>query len=321
MTPRLPLRALLALLLFALVLVACKREAPADQARAPGDPVEAVEAMAAALRQNDVVRYSHLSLPPDLHARSAALWDRRAAEAEPASDEDVEKYDRLMARLLAPGAEEDLAKDLEQQLARLEQEIGGQWPLMQATATIFLSAAIQANTELTDDEKAHGTDVATQLIDWADPALFTDRDRGRQAIAVAVATARELQLPTLAEARALTHGPAMEKAGIALAGTKQLLRIYGLDLDAMLDGVSAELVAAEGDTATVKVSYPLQGKTVSFEMAMLRRDGAWYGANAITDAEAELAEAAAEAEDLAGPSAADGTGPAAPATDGDGAAR
>lgn len=309
MTPRLPLRALLALLLLTLALVACKRETPADEARAPGDPVEAIETMAAALRQNDLVRYSHLSLPPDLNARSAALWDRRAAEAEPASAEDAEKYDRLMARLMSPGAEDDLARDLDQHLARLEQEIGGQWPLMQATATIFLNAAIQANTELSEDEKAHGTEVVTQLIDWADPALFTDRARGRQAITVAVDTARELQLPTLAEARRLTHAPAMEKAGIALAGTKQLLRIYGLDLDAMLDGVAAELVAAEGDTATVKVSYPLQGKTVAFEMDMVRRDGAWYGASAVRDAEAELAEAEALAETPD------------PASDGDGAAR
>jgi hypothetical protein len=308
MTPKLPLRALLALLLLTLVLAACRREAPADQARAPGDPVEAVEAMAAALRQNDLVRYSHLSLPADLHARSAALWDRRAAEAEPASAEDAEKYDRLMARLLAPDAEEDLGREMDEQLARLEQEIGGQWPLMQATATIFLSAAIQANTELSADEKTHSTEVATQLIDWADPALFTDRERGRQAIAVAIDTARALDLPTLAEARALSHEPAMAKGGIALAGTKDLLKVYGLDVDAMLDGVAAELVAAEGDTARVKVSYPLQGKTVSFEMDMVKRDGAWYGATAIRDAEADLAEA----EALAGP---------APAPDGDGAAR
>jgi hypothetical protein len=291
MTPRLPLRALLALLLFALVLGACRREAPADEARAPGDPVEAVEAMADALRQNDLVRYSHLTLPPDLQARSAALWDRRMAEAAPVSAEDAEKYDRMMARLLAPGAEEDLARDLDQQLAKLESEIGGQWPLMQATATIFLTAAIQANTELSEEEKAHGTEVATRLIDWADPALFTDRERGRRAITVAVDTAQALQLPTLAEVRALPRDAAMEKGGLALAGAKDLLRIYDLDLDAMLDGVSAELVAAEGDTARVKVSYPLQGKTLAFEMEMLRRDGAWYGATAIRDAEAELAEA------------------------------
>jgi len=310
MTPRLPLRALLALLLFALVLGACRREAPADEARAPGDPVEAVEAMAAALRQNDLVRYSHLSLPPELHARSAALWNARAAEAEPVSDEDAGKYDRLMARLMAPGAEQDLGRDLDQQLARLEQEIGGQWPLMQATATIFLNAAIQANTELSADEKSHGTEVATRLIDWADPALFTDRDRGRQAIAVAVQTARELNLPTLAEVRALPHDPAMEKAGIALAGTKALLRIYGLDLDAMLDGVRAEQVSAAGDRARIKVSYPLQGKTVAFEMDMLQRDGGWYGAAAIRDAEEDLAEAEALA-----------TTEAPPAADGDGAAR
>ncbi len=310
MTPRLPLRALLALLFFALVLGACRREAPADAARAPGDPVEAVEAMAAALRENDLVRYSHLSLPPELHARSAALWDRRMAEAEPASDEDAEKYDRLMARLLAPGAEEDLARDMDQQLAKLQQEIGGQWPLMQATATIFLNAAIQANAELTEDEKTHGSEVATRLIDWADPDLFTDRERGRRAIRVAVDTAQALQLPTLADVRALPREPAMEKAGLALAGAKDLLRIYDLDLDVMLAGMAAELVSAEGDTARVKVSYPLQGKTVSFQMDMLRRDGAWYGAAAIRDAEAELAEADALA-DTEG----------APPIDGDGAAR
>ncbi|GAB2500389.1 hypothetical protein [Arenimonas alkanexedens] len=302
MTPRLLLRASLALLIFTLALTACRREAPADQARAPGDPVEAVEAMTAALRQNDLVRYSHLSLPPELHARSAALWDRRVAEAEPTSAEDAEQYDRLMARLLAPDAEASLGRDMEQQLAKLENEIGGQWPLMQATATIFLSAAIQANTELSADEKTHATDVATQLIDWADPGLFTDRERGRRAIAVAVATARSLQLPTLADVRALPREAALEKGGIALAGTKDLLRIYDLDLDTLLDGVAVERLAGEGDKARVRVSYPLQGKTLAFEMDMQRRDGAWYGVAAIRDAEEDLAEAGppALAEDATG---------------------
>ena len=115
---------------------------------------------------------------------------------------------------------------------------------------------------------------------------------------------------SLAEVRALPREPAMEKAGIALAGAKDLLRIYDLDLDAMLAGVAAELVAAEGDTARVRVSYPLQGKTVAFEMDMVRRDGAWYGAAAIRAAVAELAEADA----LAGTEGA-------PPVDGDGAAR
>ena len=60
--------------------------------------------------------------------------------------------------------------------------------------------------------------------------------------------------------------------------------------------MKAELVSTEGDQATVKISYPLLDKTVSFEMALVRRDEAWYSAEAVRQAEAELAEADATPE-------------------------
>lgn len=290
MTRRLPAWALLALLFLVLTLGACRKEAP-EAAKAPGDPVAAVEGLAQALRDNDLVRYSRLSLPPGLHARSEALWNRRVAEAEPVDDADAAEYDKMMARLTAPNAEAELTRDLEPKLAKLETEISGQWPMMQATALIFLNAAIQANTELSDEEKAHSNEVVAGLMAWAQPALFTDRDRARVAVAALVDTANQLALPTLAEARALPMVPAMEKGGIALAGVKQVTKAYDLDLDRALDGVSAELVSAQGDFAQVKVSYPLLDKTVSFEMEMMRVGDGWYSAQAVRDAEAELAEA------------------------------
>ena len=294
MTTRLPARALFALLSLVLVLGACRRESAAPVA-APGDPVAAVEGLADALRDNDLVRYSRLSLPPDLHAQNEALWLRRQAEAEPPTAEEAADYEQLMARLTAPDAEAALMRDLEPKLVKLETEIAGQWPLMQATASIFLNAAIQANTELSDAEKAHGTEVVGSLMAWAQPALFTDRERARKAIAALSRTAKKLDLPTLDRARALPMQPALEKGGVALAGAKDVAQAYGLDLDKSLDGVKAELVSVEGDQALVKVSYPLLDKTVSFDMALVRRDDAWYSADAVRQIEAELAEAAQEA--------------------------
>ncbi len=294
MTSRKPAWALLALLSLLFALGACRRES-AD-AVAAGDPVAAVEGLADALRDNDLVRYSRLSLPPDLYAKSEALWQRRQAEAEPPTAEEALEYADLMTRLSAPDAETALMRDLEPKLAKLESEITGQWPLMQATASIFLNAAIQANTELSDAEKAHGSEVVAGLMAWAQPALFTDRERARQAVIALSRTAKQLDLPTLDEVRALPMQPALEKGGIALAGVKEVGRAYGLDMDKSLDGVQAELVSSEGDTAQVKVSYPLLDKTVSFQMEMLRRDGAWYSAEAVRQAEAELAEAEAGSE-------------------------
>lgn len=313
MTSRKPAWALLALLSLLFALGACRREEPADAAKAPGDPVAAVQGLAGALRDNDLVRYSRLSLPPDLHARSETLWQRRQAQAEPPTAEDAQEYADLMARLTAPDAETILMTDLEPKLVKLESEISGQWPLMQATASIFLNAAIQANTELSDAEKAHGGEVVASLMAWAQPSLFTDRERARQAVAALSRTARQLDLPTLDQARALPMLPALEKGGIALAGLKDVGRAYGLDLDRSLDGLEAELVSSEGDTAVVKVSYPLLDKSVSFEMEMLQRDGGWYSAEAVRQAEAELAEADAETPGDADAPLTDPAGQAAPA--------
>lgn len=283
--------ALAALLSLTLGLSACKRETPPADGRAPDDPVAAVEGLTRALRDNDLVRYSRLSLPPDLYARSEELWTRRQAQAEPPTEEELEDYRSMMARLTAPDAETALMAELEPKLAKFETEIAGQWPLMQATATIFITGAIQANTELGSDEKDHAVQVVTSLMQWAQPALFTDRGRARQAVAVAARTAREIDLPTLPEARALPMVPALEKGGIAFRGAKDLFRVYGLDFDASLDGATAELLSTEGDTARVEVSYPLLGKTLSYEMELVRRDGAWYSAEAVRQVEEALAEA------------------------------
>jgi hypothetical protein len=307
MTRRLPAWALLALLSLVLALGACRKDAP-EEAKAPGDPVAAVEALAQALRDNDLVRYSSLSLPPELHARSEALWNRRVAQAEPVDDADAAEYDKMMARLTAPNAEAELTRDLEPKLAKLEAEISGQWPIMQATALIFLNAAIQANTELSSEEKTHSNEVVAALMAWAQPSLFTDRARARVAVSALVDTANALALPTLAQARALEMVPAMEKGSVALAGIKKLTQAYDLDLDRALDGVQAELVSASGDSAQVKVSYPLLEKTVSFEMEMVRVGDGWYSAQSVRDAEAELAEAGETATAAQTGAAADAAG-------------
>ena len=69
----------LALILFAcLSLAACRREVTA-----PGDPVAAVKGMAAAVRDNDLVRYSRLSMPPKLHRQMEARWQAKLVAAAP----------------------------------------------------------------------------------------------------------------------------------------------------------------------------------------------------------------------------------------------
>src|SRR5918993_112016 len=192
---------LLCALLFGLGLVGCRREV-----QAPGDPVAAVKGMAEALRDNDLVRYSRLSMPPALHRRMEARW------------------------------------------------------------------------------------VSAAVLDWMTPAMLSDRERARAAIKILVETARELELPTLEASRRLEMIPALEKGGQALRGLKRMAGVYGIDADASLAAVQARVVDARGERATVEVRYPLLGKTVAFDMKLLRRDGRWYSAEAVEQAEADLAK-------------------------------
>lgn len=283
--PQSLVRCLVLILVACLALAGCRREVVA-----PGDPVAAVKGMAAAVKDNDLVRYSRLSMPPKLHEQMEARWNAKLAAAPPPTAEQRRDYSRWMARLTAADAETRLYQRFDARLKKVEGEIGSQWPLMQATGGIFINGLIKANDQLSPAEKDHAQAVGSALLAWVTPALLSDRARARQAIAVTTRTARELQLPTLQQTRELEMIPALEKGGLVLKGLKQIGRIYGLDADASLAGMQARVVSVAGDLATLEVSYPFLDRTVKFDMQLIRRDGRWYNADAVREAEAELAQ-------------------------------
>ena len=294
--PALLLCACLALLAVLVALAGCRREVVA-----PGDPVAAVRGMADALRKNDLVRYSRLSMPPALHARVEAHWHARRDAGPAPTQKQREDYAKWMTRLTAADADAALFRDFNAKMKKFDREIGSQWPLMQATGGLLANGLIQSNGHLSPSEKVHAKAVSAALLGWMNPQLLSDRERARAAIKVLVATARQLDLPTLEASRKLDMIASLEKAGQVLAGLKQMARIYGLDADGSLAALTARLVDANGDRATVEVSYPLLGQSVRFEMELLRRDGRWYSYDAVTGAEADLATSAARAPAAAPP--------------------
>ena len=98
---------LLPLLLLALLALAgCRREVVA-----PGDPVAAVKGLAQAVHDNDLVRYSRLSMPPALHKQMEARWKANLALAPLPTPAQEKDYTRWMGRLTEPQAEKiDLKK-------------------------------------------------------------------------------------------------------------------------------------------------------------------------------------------------------------------
>ncbi|MCZ8164612.1 hypothetical protein [Silanimonas sp.] len=299
------------LLLALLALAACQRDAEPVPG-APDEPVAAVEALAEALREGDLKRYAELSLPPAMHAQQKALWRQQVAAKNPVDAEQAQRYAELMAQLTAPDAEAALWAKAEPKLVALEQELGPKWTLGVTMLSGFATTAISASETMSEAEKGHATGVVTALAEWAgDQAQFTDRERAKQALGVAVRTARELDLPDVAAIEALEYDPMLEKAGVAFRAFKEVVSAYGIDADAALSQVQAEVIAIDGPSALVRVRYPLLGQEVRFEQPMRQIDGGWYREDAIEALERSVAELdAAPATGMADSAAAPAAAPA-----------
>ena len=290
-----PALRLAAVAAIALLLAACKRE-PQPIEGAPDEPVAAVEALAGALAQGDLVAYSRLSLPPELRAKQAELWRQQMAAPIPLADEKVRRYNELMATLTAPDAEAQLWAHAEPRLAAMQEQVGPRWAMGVTMLSGFATAAIAADPTLSDAEQSHAEGVVGAVSDWAkDQANFTDPARAQQAIGIAVRTARAMELPTLEAARTLEYDAMLGKASVAFRGTKEIASAFGVDVGAALAQVQAEVVELEGNRAVVRVRYPLLGKEVSFEQPMVQVGDGWYREDAIQSLEKALAEQAASA--------------------------
>lgn len=278
-----------------LVLAACSREEAAPK---PDSPVAAIEGLAQSLRENDLVAFSKLSVPPSLYAQMQARWEaRQASQPEPSAEERAE-VERMLTKLTAPGAEQALYSELEPTLVKFESEMAAQMPLMVAMGSGFVSASIQNNETLSEQQKKHAGEVVGALTGWATTLPVADREKARQATTIVVETARALDIEDAEQLRNLGFEQTLEKGGIVMGGGKRIAALYGLDADSILDSVQATPVSEQGDQAVVKVEYTLLGKPVSFHLDMVRQEGGWYSADALASAQEQLAEDEGESEDF-----------------------
>ena len=253
--------------------------APPAAAVSAATPDAAVTAAVKALRDNNLSGLFAASLPPGEYAKLKTDWNKDV-NAEPITEEDRKQFTETMTKLTAPGAEDKLFAEIKPQLDEFDKQ-QAQIPMMIAMGQGFAQSAIQQSKDLTDAQKQQVTQLLDATAKWAQTTKFTDPALVKNAIAVICKTARDLNLKSIEEARALSYDQAMQKAGIVLGGVKQVFAVYGLNADKALDSVKVQTVSANGDTAKVKISYTAFDTPFSTESDLVRVDGKWYGKDAI----------------------------------------
>jgi hypothetical protein len=291
---------ILAVALLGLALTACQPDAPAPtdaKTLAADDPAEVTERIADELKADNLLGAVQAALPPDDFDAMRAEYEKSRAET-PSEAERVE-FAETMEKLTKPDAEQALMAELEPALVKFETEMAAQMPLMLAMGRGFAQQWLTESRELNEQQKTQAGAMLDAVAKWLESVKFADRELARQAIAKVVATARALDLKTLDAVRALNFEEAMAKAGIVSAGTKDVLALYGLKINEVLDSVESKVVSEEGDVAKVEVEYRMFDQPLKAETEMVRRDGRWYGKDTLAKLDLERgqqADAAPEAE-------------------------
>lgn len=296
--------------LLALALVGCESNNQQVASKAPETlgPAETVSASAEHLRRGDIAALIQGAVPPDRYETLRSEWSQRTQE-EPSSEADRKEFAEMMAKLTAADAEAALMTELEPELAKVEAEMGPQLPLMVGMGRGFAVQSLMESKQLDDAQKQQATAMIDALAAWVQNAKFFDREHARAAIGHVVSTARGLELTSLEQVEALDFDAAMAKAGQVYLGVSKALAVYGLDLDATLASVKAEVVEQQDDLAKVKVSYSLFNQPLSFETRMVRRNDRWFGEDAMKQIEKQFAPEAQEAPAVDGDIGADTDAP------------
>jgi hypothetical protein len=263
-------------------------------APAPTTPDGALSASVKALRANNVAAFLDNALPAGEVAKIKADWTKEMTK-DPVTDEDRKQFADTITKLTAPDAEAKMYAEIEPKLKEFDTQSAQQMPMMIAMGQGFAQSAIQQSKDLNDSQKTQAQAMIDATAKWAQSTKFTDPALVKNAIAAICKTARDLNLKTIDEARALSYDQAMQKAGILLGGVKQVFGAYGLNMDKALDTVKVETVSTAGDTAKVKVTYTAFEQPFATESDLVKVDGRWYGKQAIEQWKKHQQESAAPA--------------------------
>lgn len=258
----------------------------------PATPDAAILASVQNLKAGNIDALIQNALPPDEYTKVKAKW-AEDINKDPITDEDRAKFAENIGKLTASDAEAKLWAELEPKLKEMDAQMAQQMPMMVAMGKGMIQSSIQQNQELNDAQKQQATQAVDALGNWVQTAKFTDPALAKQAIGVVVKTARDINLKTLDEARALSYEQAMGKIGVGLNGMKQVLAIYGFSIDQTLDSVKAETLSSDAATAKVKISYTLLNTPLSAESDLIKVGDRWYGKEMLENLKKKDAEGTA----------------------------
>lgn len=278
----------LALAATMLLAVSCRKgteELPGAASR----PATAVRQMVQYLQDDDLAGYARAAVPPAQYAELETAWAQGHSHWPLTELPLDDKLPVLLAILSEKDAETRLQRAFKAQIA------GQAAAVRQAAHSLGLFGVqyITHQGDYSEAERAHYAQLVKALSAWAQAAPLSDPKLAESTIATLTGAARATGLDSEDAFRQAGMTASLQRLGPFARAAKQVLASYGLVLDDSLAQLRTGLVEEHGDEATVRVQYPLAGEELDLQVQVQRREGRWYLARTLAEAEAALAAARA----------------------------
>ncbi len=262
----------MALALLLPALTACRPPAQ-DPGAVATEPAAAIEQLARHLQEDDLLGFARAAVPPAEYEQLQAAW-REGHSRWPLTELPLdEQLIPMLAALSAPGAEAELNRAFEHQLAR--QHAG----VRQAAQLLgrFASEYLQHREGYTQDDRDHYLEIVAALQGWAAQAPLADPRRAPAAIARLTRQARATGLRSDADLQAAGMEDSLRRLAPFFAELKAVLADYGLPLQDTLAHLRATAIETSApDLARARMEYPLAGRTIVATVSLQRLEGRWY---------------------------------------------
>jgi len=264
------LNILIILMLLAL-LQACGGDDPAAKAMAKVDknsPNGAFLSMVQALKNNDVKALMQASLNEEDYNKAVAEFESKKSAP---SEADKAQFAQTMGMLTGDGAVDKLMAMVSPQLEQARTQL----PMMLMMGKGMVGPSIQSSPDIPEDQKENLTKVANAFFDFASETDLLSEEVTRKAITTAVDTAKSLNMNSLDDLQSMSFDQAMDKASIVMGGVKNVMSVYGISMDDMLDSVKVSDVVENGDSASMNIAYDFFGETFNQAVKMKKVNGQW----------------------------------------------
>ncbi|GEM_PF-925709 len=224
-----------------------------------------------AMKNNDLKALMQASMTPEEYQRVKTKWSEKKGTF---SEADKARFAATMQMLTSEGAEDQMMTMIEPQLQQLQAML----PMVLMMANEDMIDQKIKELPMPAEQKENAKTMALAVVDWAKKADLASPEKARKAVTVMVDTARNLGVKTLDEIEKMPFEDALDKGGKVLGGTKQVLKVYGIDLDGMLDSVKIKDVKQNGDKAEMVVVFQFLGQPMEEKMHMIKKNGRWVSA-------------------------------------------